>query len=82
MKLQWLLYEWSNETPIVPNIAWESRFVYFVFFNHPFSSDPVDMNEEVLKIINEPDQQFDSDIDLSLYDINDLLEEEEVEIEY
>ena len=39
------------------------------------------MNEEVLKIINEPDQQFDSDIDLSLYDLHDLLEEEEVEIE-
>ena len=35
------------------------------------------MNEEVLKIINESDQQFDSDIDLSLYDINDLLEEED-----
>lgn len=35
----------------------------------------------MLKIINESDQQFDSDIDLSLYDINDLLEEEEVEIE-
>lgn len=39
------------------------------------------MNEEVLKIINEPDQQFDSDIDLSLYDLHDLLEEEEVEVE-
>ena len=59
------------------------RIAVFAFcvFHHQFSSDPLDMNEEVLKIINEPDQQFDSDIDLSLYDINDLLEEEEVEIE-
>ena len=39
------------------------------------------MNEEVLQILKEPEGPYDSDIDLSQYDINELLEEEEVEIE-
>ena len=39
------------------------------------------MNEEVLQILKEPEDPYDSDIDFSQYDINDLLEEEEVEIE-
>ena len=39
------------------------------------------MNEEVLQILKEPEDPYDSDIDLSQYDINELLEEEEVEVE-
>ena len=39
------------------------------------------MNEGVLEILKVPEDPYDSDIDLSQYDINDLLEEEEVEIE-
>ena len=40
------------------------------------------MNEEVLKIMNEPDRPYDPVIDMSFYDIDDILAEEEVEVEY
>lgn len=40
------------------------------------------MNEEVLKIMNEPDRPYDPVIDMSFYDIDDILEEEEIEVEY
>ena len=40
------------------------------------------MNEEVLQILNEPDNEFDSDIDMSNITVSDVLEEEEVEFEY
>ena len=37
------------------------------------------MNEEVLQILNEPDNEFDSDIDMSNIMVSDVLE---VEFEY
>lgn len=40
-----------------------------------------EMNEEVLKIINEADDPYDSDIDMTGITIADVLEEEEVEFE-
>lgn len=40
------------------------------------------MNEEVLQILKEPDNEFDSDIDMSNIMVSDVLEEEEVEFEY
>ena len=39
------------------------------------------MNEEILKIVNEPDDPYDSDIDMTGITIADVLEEEEVEFE-
>lgn len=47
-----------------------------------FCSIFASMNDEVLKILNEPDRPYDSPIDMSCYDVDDVLEEEEVEIEY
>ena len=40
------------------------------------------MNEEVLKILNEPEQEFETPVSLEGFDIIDILEEEEVEYEY
>lgn len=40
------------------------------------------MNEEVLRIINEADDPYDSDIDMTGITIADVLEEEEVEFEF
>lgn len=40
-----------------------------------------EMNEEVLRIINEADDPYDSDIDMTGITIADVLEEEEVEFE-
>lgn len=47
-----------------------------------FCSIFASMNDQVLKILNEPDRPYDSPIDMSFYDVDDVLEEEEVEIEY
>lgn len=41
-----------------------------------------EMNEEVLRIINEADDPYDSDIDMTGITIADVLEEEEVEFEF
>ena len=51
-------------------------FLFSTFF--PFV---IAMNEEVLKIMNEPDRPYDPIIDMSFYDIDDILAEEEVEVE-
>ena len=40
------------------------------------------MNEEVLKILNEPEQEYETPVSLEGFDIIDILEEEEVEYEY
>lgn len=40
------------------------------------------ISEEVLKIVNEPDRDYDAPLDMSGIDIMDVLEEEEVEYEY
>ena len=49
---------------------------------HSTQQNKAEMNEEVLQILNEPDNEFDSDIDMSNIMVSDVLEEEEVEFEY
>lgn len=40
------------------------------------------MNEEVLKILQEKDREYEEPVSLEGFDIIDILEEEEVEYEY